>query len=49
MIKSMTGYGKGQAALDKVALTVEIRSVEPSLQRHRGEGAARFTPARRGD
>lgn len=27
MIKSMTGYGKGQAAAEGVALTVEIRSV----------------------
>lgn len=27
MIKSMTGYGKGQSAADEVALTVEIRSV----------------------
>jgi len=27
MLKSMTGYGKGQASSEKVALTVEIRSV----------------------
>ena len=27
MIRSMTGYGKGQAAVDGVTLTVEIRSV----------------------
>ena len=27
MIKSMTGYGKGQAGSDEVALTVEIKSV----------------------
>jgi uncharacterized protein (TIGR00255 family) len=27
MLKSMTGYGKGQAASDTVSLTVEIRSV----------------------
>ncbi|MFA5514948.1 MAG: YicC/YloC family endoribonuclease [Desulfuromonadales bacterium] len=27
MIKSMTGYGKGQAEAEKLALTVEIRSV----------------------